>query len=101
MFRPKDPFAGKIPWKQPASTPVAHNLPSDKTVGRSLVLWKSPLASPTARMLNGRPDETSIIGAKEKPRNHDFSPPADFHVSGAEKTPLKTNRCRWSNSESD
>src|SRR6185503_14877516 len=101
MFLPNDPLAGKTPWKHPASTPVAHNLPSANTVGRSLVLWKSPLASPTARILNGRPDEISTIGANEKSRSHDFTPPADFHSEGAEKTPLKTKRCRWSNNESE
>src|SRR5216684_3156452 len=101
MLRPREPFAGKTFCRQPASTPVAHNLPSDSTVGRSLVLWKSPLASPTARMLNGRPDESSIIGDSEKPRRNDLTPPADFHSFGAENTPLKTKRCRWSNSELD
>ena len=41
-------------------------------------------------MLNGRPDETSTIGAKEKPRRNDLNPPADFHSLGAENTPLVT-----------
>src|SRR5260370_1885440 len=101
MLRPREPLAGKACCKQPASTRVAQNLRSACTLGRSLVLWKSPLASPTARMLKGRPEETSTIGDSEKPRMRDLTPPADFHSLGAENTPLKTKRCRWSNSELD
>src|SRR5258708_24421124 len=101
MLRPRDPLAGKTFCKHPASTPVAHNLLSACTLGRSLVLEKSRLASPTARMLNGRPEESSTIGARKKPRMNDLNPPADFHSFGAENTPLKTKRCRWSNSELD
>ena len=67
MLRPRFPFAGKIPVRQLASTPVWHKVPSGRTVGRSLVLWKSPFASPGAIILNGLPEPYSMSGATVNP----------------------------------
>src|SRR4051812_3694882 len=101
MLRPRLPSAGKTPCRQPGSTPVAHKVPSGNTDGRSFVLWKSPFASPTARMLNGRPELISTIGEYVKPcMNLRIVSPLR-QSDGAVKTPLKTNLCLWSNSESE
>ena len=51
-------------------------------------------------MLNGRPELISTIGANVNPCRNLWNAVPERQRSGEPITPLKTKRCRWSNSES-
>src|SRR5580765_1039399 len=73
--------------------------PSLFNVGRSVWVDWSLFASTLVIILNGRPDENSIIGATVK-SDRNFSQPLPLrHSMGEFIAPLNTKRCRWSNNE--
>src|SRR5438128_11943177 len=77
-----------------------NNTPALFTLGRSFELCKSPLESLPVKILNGRPEEISTIGARVKSDKKRCRLLDDLrHDTGEVRTPLKTKRCRWSKSE--
>src|SRR5437660_5386195 len=96
MLRPRLPVE-KTPFVingvHPAA-PGTHSVPSDKTDGRSVWFDWSLFVSWLLRILKGRPDEISKIGASVKSERNLCQPSPDRHSAGEAKTALKTNRCR-------
>src|SRR5438105_6874139 len=95
-LRPRLPLVNTpfvIKGAQPA-VPGTHNVPSASTDGRSVWFDWSLFVSWLLRMLNGRPDDTSKIGAivkRDKPR---CMPPSEAQLLGDAITALKTKRWR-------
>src|SRR5215213_6827890 len=78
------------------------SVPSLATDGRSFELWRSALVSVPVRMLKGRPEEISRIGAMEKSARKRCAKLSPLrHEEGEPRTALKTKRWRWSKSESE
>src|SRR4051812_34593716 len=97
MFLPSVPVENRPlvtnPVEQPTS-PGTHNVPSGLTLGRSVCAVWSLFVSTLERMLNGRPDDHSKIGAIVKFENTRLQPSPPLHEAGATHAPLNTNRCR-------
>src|SRR5688500_16937755 len=77
------------------------SVPSSKTFGLSVCDDWSLFASTFVMMLNGRPDDSSTIGATVKSEKIFAQVFPFLQLFGEAIKPLKTKRCRWSNSESD
>src|SRR5438270_9863918 len=91
MLRPKVPD-----WKGAGS----ESLPLESTDGRSVFEVRSLFVSCPVRMLKGRPEDISKMGATMKSAKKLRQPPSPRQVAGDASTPLKTKRWRWSNKES-
>src|SRR6185295_15724400 len=78
---------------QPA-VPGTHSVPSSSTDGRSVWFDWSLFVSWLLRMLNGRPDEISKIGATVNLESARWKPPSLAQLLGEAITPLNTKRWR-------
>src|ERR1041384_354380 len=74
--------------------PGTHNVPSDNTEGRSVWFDWSLFVSWLLRILNGRPDEISKIGARVKSERNLCQPSPPRQPTGDASTPLNTKRWR-------
>src|ERR1041385_202400 len=96
MLRPRLP-AVKTPLVINGAHPVdpgTHKVPSASTDGRSVWFDWSLFVSWLLRMLKGRPDETSKIGATTNLESARWNPLAVAQLLGEAITPLNTKRCR-------
>src|ERR1700686_4850903 len=96
MLRPRSPTENApfvIRGVQPGK-PGTQSVPLGRTDGRSVWFDWSLLVSWLLRILNGRPDAISKIGASVKSARNLYSPSPERHLCGEAKTALKTNLCR-------
>src|SRR5262249_18805785 len=95
MLRPRSPVE-KTPFVISGVHPAVPGTHSRlaRTDGRSVWFDWSLFVSWLLKILNGRPDEISKIGASVKSDMNFCQPLPERHVAGEAKTALKTNRCR-------